>query len=226
MKNVIMTIDTECPGLKNPVYDIGWQIHDRKGNVLSSFHALVEEVITCPQEMRKAFFASKIYTDYIPMLNRQDIRVLSWVEIANIMRDQIATYNVNVIAAYNLGFDLRALRLTNAAFGDGQSVFSKKALQLDLWQFACEVIMNTDKYRNFAKENGWVSPAGNVKTNAECVYRYITGEVDFIEDHTALSDAVIETEIAARCYARKKPIPYGVKNAAPWMIVNQKSKAA
>ena len=46
---------------------------------------------------------------------------------------------------------------------------------------------------------------------------------DFIEDHTALSDAIIETQIMAACFAQKKRIPYGIINAQPWRIVNKKA---
>ena len=42
---------------------------------------------------------------------------------------------------------------------------------------------------------------GNIMTNAEVVYQYITDQEDFKEDHTALSDAIIESEILARIFA-------------------------
>ena len=46
---------------------------------------------------------------------------------------------------------------------------------------------------------------------------------DFIEDHTALSDAIIETQILASCFAQKKRIPYGKINAQPWRLVQDKA---
>ena len=42
---------------------------------------------------------------------------------------------------------------------------------------------------------------GNIITNAEIVYQYVTDQEDFKEDHTALSDAIIESEILARIFA-------------------------
>ena len=68
---------------------------------------------------------------------------------------------------------------------------------------------------------GWVSPAGNIKTGAEFAHRYCSGDHSFIEDHTALSDARIEVEILAQCYAQKKIVPYGKINGSPWRIVNK-----
>jgi len=68
----------------------------------------------------------------------------------------------------------------------------------------------------------WVSPAGNVKTGAEFAYRFCIGDHGFIEDHTALSDCVIEVEILRQCFKTKKKIPYGKYNQAPWRIVQRK----
>jgi hypothetical protein len=39
---------------------------------------------------------------------------------------------------------------------------------------------------------------------AENVYRFIINNTDFIESHTALEDAEIETVILAYCYKQKK----------------------
>lgn len=68
---------------------------------------------------------------------------------------------------------------------------------------------------------GWVSPAGNIKTGAEFAHRYCSGDYSFIEDHTALSDARIETFIMAECFKLKKRVPYGKINGSPWRIVNK-----
>jgi hypothetical protein len=218
-KNVILTVDTECSGLSNPVYDIGWTIHDKTGKIVESFHALVREVFTDADEMTRAYFAKKVFTDYAPMLDLQDIRLKNWSEIVGIMRDHIKTHNVNILSAYNLGFDLRALKLTNKLFGDS-AVIQTPVKLLDLWQFSCEVLLNTPTYKKMAKANGWISPAGNIRTSAEMAYRFISGNVKFIESHTALDDAIIETEIAEKCYRKKSKIPYGKINAQPWKIVN------
>ena len=83
-----------------------------------------------------------------------------------------------------------------------------------------ETKLSQARYKEIARELGWVSAAGNIRTGAEYAYRFCSGDFGFIEDHTALSDAVIETEIMAACYACKKSVPYGIMNAQPWRIVN------
>lgn len=218
-KKYILTFDTECPGLKNPVYDIGWNIHDKNGNIVESYHALVREVFTDGDQMVRAYFAKKLFSDYAPMLDAQDIRLRSWLEIVAVMREHSELYGVDVIAAYNLGFDQRAMRLTNKLYGDG-NIFTRPVQLLDIWQYACETILQSAAYKKAALANGWVSDAGNIKTSAEMAYRFVSQNLGFEEEHTALSDAIIETEILSRCYATKKKIPYGIVNAQPWRLVN------
>ena len=87
--------------------------------------------------------------------------------------------------------------------GDGTPILPKGLKVLDIWQFACETKLSQKAYKKLARARGWVSPAGNIKTGAEFCYRYTSGNHDFIEDHTALSDAIIETQILACCYAQK-----------------------
>jgi hypothetical protein len=45
---------------------------------------------------------------------------------------------------------------------------------------------------------------GRVRATAEILYRYITLNTDFIEDHTGLEDVLIEKEIFAKCMAQHK----------------------
>ena len=67
-----------------------------------------------------------------------------------------------------------------------------------------------------ADEMGWESDCGNVRTNAEVGYSYLSGKNDFEERHTALEDVKIETEIFVACLkARVKAEDMGIV-ANPW----------
>lgn len=67
---------------------------------------------------------------------------------------------------------------------------------IDIWGLACANIINKPTYKRACLENGLLSPSGMYfSTNAENVKRFICKEYGFIESHTALSDAEIETEI-------------------------------
>ena len=220
MKNIILTLDTETADLSGNVYDLGYIIHDRAGNELARFNALVEEIFTDAKIMMGAFYAKKLFSHYAPMLDRGEVKMQSWQFIIDRLRSDIELYNVSTIAAYNIGFDMRAMNQTHRALTDESKVLESPCKILDIWQFACEVKLNNRNYKRVAESLGWVSPKGNIKTGAEFAYRFCSGDHGFIEDHTALSDCVIEVEILRQCFATKKKIPYGKFNKAPWRIVN------
>jgi len=218
-QNIFMVLDTETCDLKGHVYDVGYTITNKRGEILSEYNALVSEIFTDAEKMMGAFYARKMFSHYAPMLDSGEISLVSWADIvANIQAD-VSVYNVNVLSAYNLGFDRRVMGQTNELLGNG-SIFQSPIKQLDIWQFACEAKLNTATYKQLANEQGWVSAAGNIRTGAEYAYRFCRGDWGFIEDHTALSDARIETAILADCFSAKKRVPYGIVNAQPWRIVN------
>ena len=223
-KKSIMVLDTETCDLKGHVYDVGYTVTNRKGEIAKTYNALVAEIFTDAELMMGAFYARKLFSHYAPMLDRGEISLVSWADIVTQMRADAKEYNINVVAAYNLGFDRRVMRTTNKLLGNGpvfEGCFPNPRL-LDIWQFACETKLSQARYKEIARNLGWVSSAGNIKTGAEYAYRFCSGDHGFIEDHTALSDAIIETKILADCYACKKSVPYDIINAQPWRIVNEK----
>jgi len=217
----IATIDTETVGLEGHVYDIGYCIHDKRGNIALERNWLVEENFTDPAKMMGAFYAGKHFTHYARMLQDGEVRLTPWAEIVATMRADFLVHGVNVVAAYNAGFDFRVLAQTHRELAGEGKMLTDAVKVLDIWQFACETKLSQKAYANIARAMGWVSPAGNIKTGAEFAHRYCSGDHSFIEDHTALSDARIEVEILAECFRQKKRVPYGVVNASPWRIVNK-----
>lgn len=219
----ILVLDTETADLTGSVYDVGFVIADRKGKIYQTYNALVEEIFTDAKTMMGAFYAGKLFTHYSKMLADAEIGFASWADIVEAIQTAIDSHNVATIAAYNLGFDRRVMRATHKQLGYTGSICPAGLNQLDLWQFACETRLSQTKYKNLAHNRGWVSAAGNIRTGAEYAYRFCSGDHGFIEDHTALSDALIETDIMASCFACKKTIPYGIINAQPWRLVNEKN---
>jgi len=45
---------------------------------------------------------------------------------------------------------------------------------------------------------------GRPRATAEILYKYISGDIDFAEDHTGLEDVLIEKEIFAKCVRQHK----------------------
>lgn len=205
------------------LFDFAYTIATRKDVKLERAF-LIREVLCNPSIMLGAYYnedwssmmGGKIFTDYFPMVESGERKIYGWREVVQILRDDMLRYGVDVFSAYNLRFDMGAIANTNRYVGSGEKVLPYRPDLLCLWEFACTTLCNTPMYHRIANEAGWVSDAGNVRTNAEKVYAYLTQQFDFIEDHTALSDAQIETEILQKLLARKKTIPYNVLDFMPW----------
>lgn len=78
----------------------------------------------------------------------------------------------------------------------------------DLWTVACEKLINIDKYRNYCLDNSLLTASAlYFKTSAETSFQYLMKNHDFIEDHTALSDAEIEAQILLKALKKGKVSP-------------------
>lgn len=69
----------------------------------------------------------------------------------------------------------------------------------DLWGLSCQHLINNDEYKKVCVENEWTTASGKYfKTSAETTFRYVMGQHDFDESHTAFEDAEIESQIFAK----------------------------
>lgn len=73
----------------------------------------------------------------------------------------------------------------------------------DLWGLAVDNLLNTVSYKKECLNHGLLTNSGlYFKTSAESTFQYLCNKYDFIESHTALEDAEIETFILSRIAAR------------------------
>lgn len=222
--NIIAIVDVETAGeINRPlIYDFAYRIVNKKGEVLAQHNALVQEIITNPSLMIRAYYHRKIYNSYIPMLDRGEVHLSTWGAIRLKFLTDCKKHNVNIISAYNLPFDSRAIRATQNKIAYGKFLnFTPK--QLCLWRWACLVLFDTPAYKEIAQRKRWVSEAGNYRTTAEHAQKFITNDPHFIEAHTAAEDVKIETNIMRACYARKKRVPYNEVGMATWQVPNRKN---
>ena len=221
-KNYYLTLDTEtCGSLGSPlVYDIGFTIHDKKGNIYESRSYVIREIFYGEwKKMRTAYYAEKIPA------YKEGIKTGKWIvksfweirkEIFSLMKE----YNVKAVVAYNAGFDTRALNSTLnylSKFDEKQTFFNEKTVIWCSWGMSCQTILKQKTFFKLAIREAWVSDAGNVKTSAEIAHRYINRDFSFEEAHTALEDALIETKIFAKCFACHKHMDKIIL-AMPWRI--------
>ena len=99
-------------------------------------------------------------------------------------------------------------RKDNPDFDPEHFIFrGEKYPMIDIWCIACKYLLNSNNYKKMCLESGKMSNTGlYFSTNAEVAMQYLSKKYDFIEDHTALSDAEIETEILFYCLKRGKII--------------------
>ena len=78
---------------------------------------------------------------------------------------------------------------------------------IEIWdtlKMARQTICKQKSYVNWAYRNGYVTENGQVRATAEILYRYISGNYEFVESHTGLEDVLIEKEIFVHCLRQHK----------------------
>lgn len=70
---------------------------------------------------------------------------------------------------------------------------------LDIWGAACERLLNNANYKEYCLDNKLFNPSMQYfRTTAETSYQFLSKNFDFIESHTALDDARIESELLVK----------------------------
>ena len=173
--------------------------------------------------MQSAYYACKL-PKYDEMIAEGKAIVMPWNEIKAEFNQMLEQYDVKVLSAYNLGFDKRALTYTNKCMGNTGKFLGRPVELWDIWGIATQTIMQHKTFHKIALSENWYTEKGNVLSNAEVAYRYITNELDFEESHTALHDTEIETQILARCLRQNKKLENGKGIfGSPWKVA-QKGK--
>lgn len=224
------------------VYDIGWSITDRQGNIVKTENFLVQETFFVPNVFNTAHYRDK-RPIYMKLLEKGEIDVANWNDIVELLISDLE--QVDLTTAYNACFDFKkaipfteryisALYTTDyQKWEDNQKrqckemvkngksnakndeylnpYFELRGVQYpiaDLWCIACERLININKYRNFCLERDLVTPSViYFKSSAETSFQYLMKNYDFIEDHTALSDALIESQILTKALKKGKIEP-------------------
>lgn len=225
------------------IYDIAWQVVDRKGYVYSQHSFLVQETFFVPQVFNTAYYREKRPL-YIEKYNNGEITAKNWNEIAEILLEDCK--QVDFVGAYNSMFDYKkAIPFTeryienlysnhyqsweNSQYKNALSILEGKQNKndnfdsmhfnfrnydfpmFDLWGMSCNTLINEEKYKTMCIKEGMVTKSGTFfKTSAESTFRFLLKDIDFIEEHTALADTLIEIEILKKSLS-KKPLQQGLE---------------
>ena len=86
------------------IYDMGWTITNRKGEILEQKQYLVAETFSVPAVFNTAYYAEKRPL-YLEKLSNGEITVMPWNEIMKIFIADLQ--NVDSVGAYNSMFDFK-----------------------------------------------------------------------------------------------------------------------
>ena len=121
---------------------------------------------------------------------------------AQVIFDQLTKdWGISAIVAHNARFDYNALNNTKRYITTSRSrfFFPFGAKFVDTLKLSRNVFANDDDYREFCVSNEYVTKRNENRYTAEVIYRFLTGDNDFEEEHTGLADCMIEKEILRHC---------------------------
>lgn len=222
------------------IYDIGWQVVDKKGKVYKKVSYIVSETFFNLNVFETAYYNEK-RPIYFNEIQNENIVVSSWQQITKELVFDLE--NCESCGAYNSYFDFKKAipfteRYIKALYGNNEQEFfekqryacecienkvksnykgnydnehfifrDKKYKIFDIWYMACKNLINCAEYKKFCYDNEYYNKY--FSTSAEVVYRYFNSN-EFVEQHRALQDVEIETEIFAKSVAKTKIIEQGI----------------
>lgn len=211
-----IVIDTEtCPVDKSCqevtpdnmwVYDCGWVVTDKRGRVYEARSFVNADIFLDEKSlMRSAYYANKI-PEYWQDIKNGNRTLTNFRNIRKALLQDMETYGITEIYAHNMRFDYGTLNNTQRWLTKSASrYFFPYGVEIcDTLKMARDVIGKMPTYLKFCDEHEYTTKQGKPRFTAEIIYRFITDNTDFEEEHKGLDDCMIEKEIMAYCYRQKK----------------------
>ena len=198
-------LDTETTNsLDDPIcYDVGFAVVDKKGSIYETHSFVVAEVFLNEELMESAYFIEKV-PQYWEDIKKGIRKLAKFNTIRKVLAETMKKYNTNIVIAHNARFDYRSTAKTQRYLTKSKyRYFLPYGTEIwDTLKMAREVLKNDVAYDNFCYDNNYVTKRGCKRFTAEILYRFFTGDNDFVESHTGLEDVTIEKVIFAECMAR------------------------
>ena len=197
----IMVFDTETTNLEKPfAYNIGYVVYNTDTEeVICKKDYVIEQVWHNPMLFVTAYYADKREL-YVSRLKGRKCVMDKFGYVTQAMYRDIKEYDIHHAFAYNSPFDVKVFAFNCDWF--------KCINPLDFVQVHdirghvhCKIAF--DKiYQAYCEAHDLYTESGNYSTTAEAVYRFIKQDDEFIEEHTALADSMIELEILLHCIGK------------------------
>lgn len=194
----IMVFDTETTNLEKPFcYNIGYVIYSTDtAEILCKKDYVIEQVWHNPMLFATAYYSSKKQL-YINRMRGRQCVLDKFGYITQIMYRDIKEYDIHHAFAYNSDFDVRVFEYNCDWF---KCINPLDTMQVHDIRGQVHNKIAFDKiYQAYCEEHELFTDSGNYSTTAEDVYRFLKKDDEFIEEHTALADSLIELEILLHC---------------------------
>ena len=186
------------------VYDCGWQICDKRGNVYRSRSFVNADIFLDEKKlMKSAYYANKIPKYWEEIKSGQRI-LTSFAKIQKTLKEDIKEFGVSEIYAHNARFDYGSLTNTERWLTKSKYryFFPYDITICDTLKMCRQTFGKQKMYKEWCKKNGYLTKNNQPRFTAEIVYRYITGDNEFVEKHTGLEDVDIERQIMVACFRK------------------------
>lgn len=191
-------LDTEYNPDKEIVTNFACYIIDVHGTVYESMNYLNKNAL---DEIR-------INKKKMHQFKQARIKQKVWPKIMRELQRYVNEYNVTFLVAYSIEVDIRTMYNTCKHYNTKTSFFETNNFEyIDLRKLAENHIAtnNFTKYCMLKKKR--LTKNGNCLCSAENIYRYISNDSFYTQEHTALADCEIELIIYKKCKQKKKKYP-------------------
>lgn len=213
-KSYYLVIDTETTPFNKSitevdpenmlVYDIGFAVVDKLGNIYKTFSYVVAETwINEHKLMQSRYYAEKL-PQYRADLKNGTRQLASIMTIKNVIAETCKKWNIKAIVAHNMRFDLNALN-RSIRYITKSKVRYFFPYGVEIWdslKMARSTLGKQKGYKEWCKRYGKMTKNNQPQFKAETLYIYLTHNENFIERHTALADVLIESKIFSYCHTR------------------------
>ena len=200
---LVMVLDTETANsLDDPLcYDVGFAVvNPFTGDVIEAQSYVVAEVFLDKELMASAYFADKI-PSYWEDIESGKRKLARFSTIRKAVYETCRKYAIKKIFAHNMRFDNRSCNLTQRWLTSSKyRYFFPYGVEMwDTLKMARNTLKHNDEYGEFCYENDYLTKNGQRRYTAEIIYRVLTDDNNFVEEHKGLDDVMIEKEILRYC---------------------------
>lgn len=223
----IVIFDTETTSLEKPFcYNIGYSIRNEYNDAIIERDFVVEQIWHNLPLFSTAYYAEK-RPIYVKRMKAHKVIMEKFGYICQQMKRDFKAYEVERAFAFNSSFDEKVFEF-NCDWFKCLNPFDNIEVA-DIRGFAHHFIVD-QAYKDFCELNNLFTESGNYSTTAETFFKYLF-DTNFIEEHTALSDSLIEADILFSCvefgadlkgnYSAKRSIPRNVEKTLHIMTAEQ-----